>query len=258
LKLIKNMSALAIPAAPIVAPGAGAEIADKYAARLVGQWLEALHVEARRAGAALHAHFKTREGRIGGNAIAQRRWASRVERIFGDRLLASRLESGSRAKFHLQLDVMLPMDGLGLAAVPGELAWLAGLRMDVSRAGANSHPAQELYFVAALSRHALTRMVQRCGCETAADLHAAFRATWPVLSRVEAMTREQRKAKTALVWRVPVILPTMTEPAIFIAAGPSPADDPRVFFVKTAFPISFLTPRERADAMTLHDAIGEP
>ncbi|HEY8138773.1 MAG TPA: hypothetical protein VIF61_13100 [Methylocystis sp.] len=243
------MSPLAIPAAPIVAPGAGAEIADKYAARLVGQWLDALHVEARRAGAALHAHFLTREGRIGGNAIAQRRWAARVERIFGNRLLASRLESGSRAKFNLQLDVMLPMDGLGLTAVPGELAWLAGLRMSVISGGPNSHPSQELHFVAALSRHALTRMVQRCHCETAADLHAAFRAAWPGLSRAEEVTREQRKAEPSLVWRVPVILPTMAEPAIFVVAGPGPDDDPRIFFVKTAFPISFLGPRERADAL---------
>ncbi|MGO9770418.1 MAG: hypothetical protein ACLPSW_12850 [Roseiarcus sp.] len=243
------MSALAIPAAPIVAPGAGAEIADKYAAHLVCQWLEALHVEARRAGAAMHAHFLTREGRIGGNTIAQRRWVARVERIFGERLLASRLQSGSRAKFNLEIDVMSPMAAICPEPIAGELAWLAGLRMSVSRGGANSHPAQELHFVAALSRHALTRMVQRCGCETAADLHAAFRAAWPVLSRVEAMTREQRKAGTSLVWRVPVILPTMAEPAIFIAAGPSSADDPRVFFVKTAFPISFLSPRERADAL---------
>jgi hypothetical protein len=250
------MSALAIPAAPIVAPGAGAEIADKYAARLVGQWLEALHSEARRAGAALEAHFRTREGRIGGNAIAQRRWAARVERIFGERLLASRLQSGDRAKFNLELDVMLPMAAIRPDTVAaGELAWLAGLRMSMISAGANSHPARELHFVAALSRHALVRMVQRCGCETAADLHAAFRAAWPVLSRVEAMTREQRKSEPSSIWRIPVNLPTMAEPAIFVTAGPSAEDDPRIFFVKTAFPISFLSPRERAEALATGAAL---
>jgi hypothetical protein len=243
------MSPLAIPAAPIVAPGAGAEIADKYATRLVGQWLEALYAESHSGATALRRHFETPQGRIGGNPIAQRRWAARVERIFGNRLLASRLETGSRARFHLQLDVLLLTNGLGLPAPPGELAWLAGFRMDVSRTGAKSSGADHLDFVAAISKHALVRMVQRCGCETAADLHAAFRAAWPVLSRAEEVTREQRKAEPSLVWRVPVILPTMAEPAIFVVAGPGPADDPRVFFVKTAFPISFLNPRERADAL---------
>lgn len=250
------MSALAIPSAPIVAPGAGAEIADKHAARLVGQWLSALHVEARQAGADLHAHFLTREGRVGGNAIAQRRWAARIERIFGERLLASRLWTGGRAKFRLELDVMLPMEAIRRDPVAaGELAWLAGLRMSVRGAGPNSHPSQELHFVAALSRHALVRMVQRCNCETATDLHAAFRAAWPVLSRVEAMTREQRQREAHLIWKIPVILPTMAEPAIFIAAGPSPADDPCLFYVKTAFPISFLSPRERADALATGAAL---
>ncbi|HEY8124528.1 MAG TPA: hypothetical protein VIF88_03800 [Methylocystis sp.] len=249
------MSALAIRSAPIVAPGAGGDIADKYASRLVGQWLDALYAESHSAAKALHKHFLTREGRIGGNPIAQRRWAARVERMFGSRLLASRLETGSRARFHLQLDVLLPTNWRGLAATPGELAWLAGFRMDVSRAGAESHPAQYLDFVAAISKHALVRMVQRCGCETAADLHAAFRAAWPVLSRAEEMTREQRQAEPSLVWRIPVNLPTMAEPAIFVMAGPSPDDDPRVFFVKTAFPISFLGPRERADALATGAAL---
>ena len=251
------MSALAIPAAPIVSPGCGDGVADKYAGKLVAQWLAALHAESRSVAAALHAHFETKEGRIGGNPIAQRRWASRVERIFGTRLLASRLETGKRSKFHLQIDVMTPVASFGLKAVAGERAWLAGLRMDVRRSGASSDPEQNLDFIAAVSKHALTRMVQRCNCETAADLHAAFRAAWPVLSRAEEMTREERLATPGSKWRVPVCLPTMDEPAVFVMGGPSPSDDPRVFFAKTAFPISFLSPREHAEALAFLQKLGE-
>ena len=236
---------LAIPAAPIIAPGGASGIEDRRVERIVDQWLAALRVESNSSLSAFGAFLDLPSGRCGGNPVAQQRWLLRVKRQFGDRLLRADMRTGNRAKFHTALDFMVPMDP----------SWLAGIRASVTRSGANTRASDDLRFIAALSRHSLKRLIQRCGCESATDLHLAFRTAWPALSKLEAATREVRERRSGDIWRIAVNLPTMTEPAIFVVAGPSADDDDKMFFAKTVLPISYLNARERAEVAALHQSL---
>jgi hypothetical protein len=247
---------LAIPAAPIIAPGGASGIEDRRVERIIGQWLGALQVEAQSQRAALDDFLDLRTGHIGGNPKAQARWLARVKRKFGDRLLCADVRTGNRARYHVTLDFMVPM-AIHRSDVDRDESpdWLAGVRASVSRAGANAKSSGDAKFIGALSRHCVKRLIQRCGCESATDLHLAFRTAWPTISKLEAATREVRAMRNGDVWRIAVNLPTMAEPAIFVMAGPSPADDAKMFFAKTCYPISYLNARERAEVAALHQSL---
>jgi hypothetical protein len=117
---------------------------------------------------------------------------------WGDSLLSLHLATGKRANYEVRLDVCAPM----AASLPKEKArlgpdapkpqWLYSWRFTVTRDGPNTRARKGFHVLAALSKHAIVRMIQRGGVETVAQLREAIVDFWPRLMLVEALTHERR------------------------------------------------------------------
>jgi hypothetical protein len=249
--------ALAIPTAPIVAPDAGANLADHWAERIALQWVDALRAEAVDVRVMLAEFLQIHP--CPGNIIAQRKWAARLRRAFGDRVLQFLLQPGNRGRFSCALDILAVGAPIGAQPRSAEpvFTWLAGLRVSFSRCGPKKSIEKDIDTVAALSKHCLSRLVQRAGCCSAIDLHAALVAAWPRISIAEALTRTMRAGTRGASWLLPVTIPTAAEPVIFAMSGPGMHDDGDAFFAKTVFPLSFFNAAERRAVLALHRFLDE-
>jgi hypothetical protein len=249
---------------PVILPGAAAEIGELWVDKLLDQWLGALAGEASDVLQRLGEFMA--ENRIGGCPKSQAKWKQRLNKRFGERLLSVKLKTGSRAHYEYKIDLLCVTGAFrsiaedkrlmdeGIAERP---TWLTGLRVTASKDGAGRSADVRIRFICGVSKHALRRLIQRGGCCTVSDLHAAMRAAWPVLSAVEAATAERRKERNADTWLVPVKLPTMTEPVVFVMSGPSAGDDEILCFVRTVYPLSFLKKYEQNRVLRLHALLTE-
>jgi hypothetical protein len=244
---------------PVILPGAAAEIGDAWVDKLLDQWLGALAGEA--SDVLLHLSTFMAEHKIGANPKAQSKWRQRLDKRFGDRLLSLKLKTGNRAHYQYELDLLTVTAAFRSEAEEQRLrdadimekpTWMTGLRVTAAKAGACKSADVKVRFVAGVSKHALRRFVQRGGCCTVSDLHAAMRAAWPVLSAIEAVTAETRKECNGDTWLIPVALPTTTTPVVFIVSGPSAGDDETLCFVRTVYAMSYLNQYERAEVLALH------
>jgi hypothetical protein len=254
------MNSHAPPPCPIIAPGMGATLADVHVERLVGQWFDVLAHDGRRDLARFVAFVDHDGASLGGNPVSQRKWANRAARAWGDSLLMLHLATAKRASYEVRLDVCAPM----AASLPKDKArigsdapkpqWLYSWRFTVTRDGPSTKAHKSFNILAALSKHAIVRLIQRGGVETVAQLREAIVDFWPRLMLVEVLTRERRALAQGDVWFVPVVLASAPEPLVFVCSGPGVADRDGLFYVKTAMPVSMLKPADRDKVMRLHTA----
>jgi hypothetical protein len=253
---------LALAPSPILAPGGADELAERWIDKMLDQWMTSLQGESGDVVSRLISFLK--DNRIGANPVAQRKWADRLRKRFPDRLLALTMAPGKRNNHAFALDLLMVTGAFRSVAedkrrqeagISVRQTWLTGLRISRSNEGPHKPAKVGCHFVVGASRHALKRIIQRCAIHTAEDLHTAIRAAWPTLSKAEALTREARKARLSDAWLVPVTLPSMADPVVFVLSGPSEGDTEDLAFVKTVFPLSFLNDTELANVLALHSLL---
>jgi hypothetical protein len=256
--------AVALAPTPIIAPGAAGELDERWIDRLADQWLESLDGEANDVLAKIGVFLASR--RVGKNPESQKAWRDRIQRHFGDRLLAVNIipVRGSLPNYSVDLLTVTQafrsiedMRRLREAGVKERATWIAGLRYTSSASGVGG-VKKHGRFVAGVSKHALKAIIKRCNIHTVAELHAAIMTAWPTISKIETLTREVRRERRGGGWRIPIVLPTMgDELAIFVIGEPSEGDDPAHCFVKTAFSICFFNKQERENVLRLHAFLNE-
>lgn len=209
---------------PRVAPGAGAELSDKFAGRLVDRWLDRIFQIEENTLAKMRRFLGN--GGIGGTPKAQTKFADRLRAEMKDVLLHSALQTGKRAKFKFSFDALL--------VAPHEdnsNPWLMVNRAISTKDGPAHRTVHSEFTVAAFTRHALIRAVQRLGTETTDDLLATVRAAWPAIIRAELITRDTRRDGDA--WLVPFRAPGLHRDDFGVALMASVGEDK--FFVAKTF-----------------------
>jgi hypothetical protein len=178
-----------------------------------------------------------------------------------DRLLGVTLTPGKRGNFDFGVDVLRVEPAIRSLAekerrrevgIEERPTWLVAHRIFSTSTGRFRDRNVTMRTIFGVSKHALKRLVQRANCCTAADLHTAVTAAFPPLLVVERSTVTERKERGADAWMVPVQLPTMDEPMVFIVSGPSAGDNDTLFFVRTVYPLEFLNEQERHNVLRLH------
>jgi hypothetical protein len=219
--------------APIVAAGAGAELDDRWAGRLVDQWWAYLDACMGAADIRAASAVKNSRSGFGGNPKSQIRAFEMLKNSLADVLLASFLRAGKRARYHAILDHLFAFEA-------DEAKQLICLRRHLYRKG----PASELQvrdeMIFTLTRHALIRLVQRGGIERVTDLRIAVRAAWGPLAIVEAATRQLRIDDPNRTWLVPAHVADGQGYVAFVCCG---SDDPsQPLIVKTVLAEDMLRP----------------
>ena len=176
----------------------GLRIDDAFAARLVDHMLKHLSDSADR----LRDNMGKHDYRSSlGNPKGQRRIYNRLIRSQHSGLLAARLDTGTRMRFSMALDLWDATPAGDDAK--GPLAWLVGSRQEFHSLGPNRLETQFQEMIA-LSRHALERLVQRGAARTPEDFIQIMRRAWVVLSL--ALCCLDRLPKDGTAWVVPVAL----------------------------------------------------
>jgi hypothetical protein len=196
--------------APIIAAGMGHELPDHYAAKVVNRWLEHLHEHETRDQ--LRAIKTTKQGRgIGGTPQAQLRFIERVRKGLGDSLLNISAKTGKRARFSFVWDILQA----GAALVDRETnwdgtapRWVYMMRSIYRKQGPQSELEEFSFAIAAVSHHALVRIVQRGGVERYADMVKVARVAWHSLCLIELATRYTREEGKQATVLVPFRMPT--------------------------------------------------
>jgi hypothetical protein len=124
----------------------------------------------------------------------------------------------------------------------------------LTRDGPNAPARKSVDVLAALSKHAVVRIIQRGGVETVGQLREAIVDFWPRLMLVEALTHERRALAQGDHWFVPITLASAPEPLVFVCSGPGVDDRDGLFYVKSALSLSMLKPAERERVLRLHEA----
>jgi hypothetical protein len=250
---------LALAPTAIIAPGAAGELDERWIDKLADKWLATLDGEAHdvlaKIGVFLASH------RVGKNPTSQAAWRKRMQRHFGDRLLAVNIILANGYLPDYSIDILTVTQAfrsldetkrLRETGIKERATWIAGVRHTCRSDGAGG-VRKKGRFVAGVSKHALKQIIKRCRIHTVAELHAAIMTAWPTISKIEALTREVRKERRGGGWRIPISLPTMPdELAIFVIGEPHEGDDPANCFVKTVYPISFFNRVERENVLRLH------
>ena len=152
----------------------GLRIDDAFAARLVDRMLTELHKDT----LVLYDDLKDARSSFG-NPKGQRRIYNRILKRGHKSLLAGTIQTGTRCRFRLLLDLwdVTPSTFDG----SGPLAWLVGSRIDYQSLGPGKHE-DDTTEMAALSRHALERLVQRGAVKTSEDFTSILQRSWILLS----------------------------------------------------------------------------
>ncbi|MCC3245437.1 hypothetical protein LG047_08900 [Methylocystis sp. WRRC1] len=137
----------------------------------------------------------------------------------------------------------------------GPLSWLYGLRFTLQKNGPRAPLRQGFSVPAALSKHALIRLVQRANIHTARELSETLAAAWPDISLAEIMTRSVRCASAGDTWLLPVTIPTQPQPIVFVLAGPTSVDYEFLFFAKSVLRFDMLSPEQQGAVITLHELL---
>jgi hypothetical protein len=128
-----------------------------------------------------------------GNPLGQSRMVKRMREAGGDLLLHLHLDPGKRARFELTLSEVIGYDPQLNAAIhakgppPPPKPWLAVVATHVKWYGRVRHPEIDDAEVLLLTHHALSRLAQRAGARTPADLLMATRVLFDVIlhARIE-------------------------------------------------------------------------
>jgi hypothetical protein len=206
-----------IKSAPVIAAGTGHELPDRFALKVTDQWLARIN-EHWIACDNTTADLLAMRGKGGfpANVKGQMKTFAIMKRGLGDLLLASFLQAGNRARYHCFLDT------LEVIVEENGTPRLYCTRQHLKRDGVNHELQTSDEGIFCMSRHALSRLVQRGGIESVDDLREAMRAAWPALALVEAVTRSRRFVDKTLSWIVPVRLPKSEG---FVALACTTADD---------------------------------
>jgi hypothetical protein len=239
---------------PRVAPGMGAELNDKFATRLVDRWLGRIAEIEENTHAKMRRAIESGSG-MGGTPKSQSKVAGRIREGMRDVLLHSALVTGTRARFKFAIDALW----VG-PCVDGSAQWLQGNRVIMTKEGVAHRTQYSEFTVAAFTRHAIVRAVQRLNTETTDDLLATVRAAWPSVLLAELVTRDERTLRRGGAWLIPFRAPTQhpDDFAVAVMAGAGESDAHDLFFVKTIITSDQLRMDDQFDpALKLLDAIGQ-
>ena len=165
---------------------------DRIAAMFVDQMLaNIVH-----ANTVLDNRVGFRSGSVG-NPTGQRRFFNALLRNYGDALLGSFLETGTRKRFIMVLDVWTR----GYEETAG---WLIGARLQMEGKGPNREADKVCLPMVGFSRHALIRLVQRAKCRRPEDLVTMLRRVWGLSSLLYGLKREDLPGPGHPGWLIPV------------------------------------------------------
>jgi hypothetical protein len=200
------------PAAPIIAAGMGHELPDLYAGKVVNRWLDHIHADEMTNQASTASILAQSRG-IGGSPVAQKKFAARIVKGMGDNLLFHSIITGKRANFSIAWDVLHAGGALIERATDWDDTvepprWVYIMRNLLRKAGPQSELQHRHFPIAAISHHALTRIVQRAGVERYADVVKMMHSAWRSLCLVELATRPAREDGDTTAYLVPMRMAT--------------------------------------------------
>lgn len=144
-------------------------IDDRFADRIVEQMRKALSFD-------LHEllndtyRMAMLNGHSLGNPKGQTRYFNRLTATLGRAVLFSHLRTGTSKRFYMAHDFWSPL-GVGMECI----------RLEAMGSGAGRPVDSGISHMFAMSHHALSKLVQRAGCQTPEDLVAMIRKTWTLL-----------------------------------------------------------------------------
>jgi hypothetical protein len=157
-----------VPAAPLIAEGAGSELNDRYAGKLVDAWIA--HIGKKTLNADCQTAINLRLNRSSlqcGTPQSQTRLAKLIRDSYADSLIGMQVDTGTRGRFCISFATLDTYD---------EDSALLTLSVTILSGRGQIHPQGIVtYSLARLTRHALMRLVQRGGCERPEELTEVIR-----------------------------------------------------------------------------------
>lgn len=251
----------------IIKEGATETLPDYAARRLVTQWLDALGDQAKAVDAAFASENKKFNlAETSGNPKGQSKFAKKVEASFGDNLLASGYQTGTRCRYSLtwfylsveRLSRNVFTNGEWAPPTQSTLPWLTVFRTTISRNGVRALPDLKENIVMVFSHHAMQRIIQRGYIHTLPELLSALRRSWPFLYTVDLSTKCEMSDNDNFFIPVriredadPIVL--VFRPTAFTSGGDTTSVESVVLGAVTALKLDQV-PHDMRDAVRMLDA----
>jgi len=236
-----------LPSVPVVFSGAGSSLPDNSVANTVSQWTKLFKIESDNLRVKVQGFLRGYDKSFGGNPKSQQKFLSRIEQVYGNCLMLKSAEFGKRAKFSVQLDMLVSdVAPRNSDLENGEQNWLSGVRLTIIKDGPHRKFHNNFELIGYVSHHAMTRMIQRGACHKPEDIRKTLTINWHKISNFEYLTRDLRsnvKRPEDHNWLFPV-KSLDNQPLVFVLSLTKRADedDTQLYdiFVRTVMPRSYL------------------